>query len=124
MQMKLLKRQDIMNLLLRIVKPANDQIIIKVLLGAEDMDSFVFAFGKKKSVTKLAKEMSDVYSYTTEKKNADKFGLPDSYVLFSEIGEVAPVILDQRVISMLTKYEDYFDYIHISDQYSGLRLPE
>ncbi len=123
-QMKLLKRQDIVNLLLRIVKPANDQVIVKVFLGPEDLDSFVFALGKKKTVTKLAKETSDLYSYTTEKKNVDKLGLSDSYVLFSEIGEVTPVILDQRVISILTKFEDFIDFIHISDQFCGPRLPE
>lgn len=123
-QMKLLKRQDIVNLMLRIVKPSNDQVLVKVFLGPEDMDSFVFAIGKKKSVTKLAKEMSDLNSYTTEKKNVDKLGLSESYVLFSEIGEVTPVILDQRVTSMLLKFEDFIDFIHISDQYCGQRPPE
>lgn len=45
-------------------------------------------------------------------------------VLFNEIGEAASFILDAKVISLLNKYEDLIEYIHISDQYSGVRNTE
>lgn len=48
----------------------------------------------------------------------------DNYILLNEIGEAASFILDAKVISLLNKYEDLIDYIHVTDQYSGLRNTE
>jgi len=42
----------------------------------------------------------------------------------NEIGEVAPILIDSKVISLLNKFPDCIDYIHISDQFSGTKLPE
>lgn len=46
------------------------------------------------------------------------------FVLMNEIGEAATVLLDTKVISMLDKFEDVIDYIHVSDQFSGPKIPE
>lgn len=59
------------------------------------------------------------------RKSADKFGYnQEKFVLLNEIGEAAGVLLDSKVLSVLEKFEDLVDYIHISDQYSGPKLQE
>lgn len=63
--------------------------------------------------------------FCPERKSPEKYGLVgDNYSLMSEIGEAASFILDNKIITLLNKNEDLIDYIHISDQYSGLRNPE
>lgn len=42
----------------------------------------------------------------------------------NEIGEVASALLDSKLVNLLNKCRDAIQYIHISDQYSGLRLSE
>lgn len=64
-------------------------------------------------------------TYCPVRKGADKFGYNnDKFVLLNEIGEAATALLDSKVLSVIEKFEDYIDYIHISDQYSGQRLQE
>lgn len=48
----------------------------------------------------------------------------ENYQLLNEIGEAASFILDAKVISLLNKNEDLVEYIHISDQFSGIRNTE
>uniref|UniRef100_A0A914V8L4 PAT complex subunit CCDC47 n=1 Tax=Plectus sambesii TaxID=2011161 RepID=A0A914V8L4_9BILA len=59
-----------------------------------------------------------------EKKNADKLGLPASFTIFSEISEATTSMIDPRVTQVINKYEECIDYIHFSDQYSGLKPQE
>ncbi|GFS11913.1 coiled-coil domain-containing protein 47, partial [Elysia marginata] len=59
-ELKLLKRQDLINLLLRIFKPASDQVIVKVELDEGKMDNFVFCVAQKRSAAKLHKDMNDL----------------------------------------------------------------
>lgn len=55
----------------------------------------------------------------------EKYGVSETnYVMMNEIGEVAGAILDSKIVSLLNKYPDAIQYIHISDQYSGYRLNE
>lgn len=87
--LKFLKRQDLLNVLARMMRPACDQVVrmsqvaiqislcrgsgikqsqslsvclqqIKVTLNDEDMDTFVFAVGTKKAMARLQKEMQDL----------------------------------------------------------------
>jgi hypothetical protein len=122
-ELKLLKRQDLINLLLRIFKPASDQVIVKVELEEGKMDGFVFCIAQKRSTAKLHKDMNDLSQFT-EKKSLEKFDLPASYQLLSEIGEGTSAVLDKRVCQMLTKYEGVIEYIHISDQFSGAKIQD
>uniref|UniRef100_A0A672LNV7 PAT complex subunit CCDC47 n=1 Tax=Sinocyclocheilus grahami TaxID=75366 RepID=A0A672LNV7_SINGR len=62
-QLKFLKRQDLLNVLARMMRPACDQVQVKVTLNEEDMDTFVFAVGSRKTVARLQKEMQDLYSH-------------------------------------------------------------
>ncbi|KAK7499371.1 hypothetical protein BaRGS_00009346, partial [Batillaria attramentaria] len=117
-ELKLLKRQDLVNVLLRLFKPASDQIIINVTLDEKKMDKFVFAVAQKKAGARLHKDIYDLSQFT-EKKAVDKFDLPASYQLLSESGEATSAMLDKKVCQVLTKFEGVVEYIHISDQYSG-----
>jgi len=122
-ELKLLKRQDLINLLLRIFKPASDQIIVKVDLDENKMDNFCFCIAHKRTATKLHKDMNDL-SVFTDRKSIEKFDIPASYQLLSEIGEGTAAVLDKKVCQILTKYEGVIEYIHVSDQYSGPKLQE
>jgi hypothetical protein len=62
--------------------------------------------------------------FTIEKKGSEKLGLPDSFTVFSEIAEATASMIDSAIVSTLKKYEQYIEYIHFSDQYSGLKPSE
>ncbi|XP_059155689.1 PAT complex subunit CCDC47-like [Physella acuta] len=124
-EIKLLKRQDLINLLLRIFKPASDQVIVRVDIDAGKMENcnFVFCVAQKRSAAKLHKDMNDLSQFT-EKKSTEKYNIPSSYQLLSEIGEGTAAILDKKVCQLLTTYEGVIEYIHVSDQYSGAKLQD
>ncbi|VDM58608.1 unnamed protein product [Angiostrongylus costaricensis] len=88
------------------------------------LDSFVMAFGQKKAVVKQYKEMLDLSTFTTEKKNTSQFGLPSSFVLYAEQSEATYAIFEPGVAAILRKYEKAIEHVHISDQYSGPKPPE
>jgi hypothetical protein len=123
-QIKLVKRQDLMNWAINIVRPKADRVVHKVDLDKGEMDSFVLIFGNRKSVYRAAKELADLGTYVTERKNSDKFALPQNFVVFAEIAETIPSFIDANTLQFIKKYEKYIEYIHISDQYSGPRPQE
>lgn len=122
-ELKLLKRQDLVNVLLRLFKPASDQIMITVTLDDKKMDKFVFAVAQKKAAARLHKDIYDLSQFT-EKKSVEKFDLPPSYQLLSESGEATSALLDKKVCQVLAKFEGIVEYIHISDQFSGPKSQE
>ncbi|XP_074659337.1 PAT complex subunit CCDC47-like [Tubulanus polymorphus] len=120
-ELRLLKRQDLVNTIARMMKPVSDQIMIKVTMDATDMDTFVMCLAQKKMAAKLQKEMNDLSLFCPDiKKNSEKYGLSSSsYHIMAEIPEVTPAILDTTVCAVLNKFEGIVEYIHISDQFSG-----
>ena len=48
-ELKLLKRQDLVGVISNLMKPSHDQIHIRVDMSPEDMDSFIFCIASKKS---------------------------------------------------------------------------
>ncbi|XP_076461293.1 PAT complex subunit CCDC47-like isoform X2 [Babylonia areolata] len=117
-ELKLLKRQDLVNVLLRLFKPASDQIIMHVTMEEKKMDKFVFCVAQKKAAARLHKDMYDLSQFT-EKKSVEKYELPGSYQLLSESGEASSAMLDKKLCQVLTKFEGIVEYIHISDQFAG-----
>merc|ERR1719397_1435097 len=113
-ELKLLKRQDIVGVISNIMKPSNDQIHIRVDMSPEDMDSFIFCIANKKSSLRLSKEMNDLATYCPERRPADKFEIPGSYLIMSEVAEVASAMLDAKLVSMFKKFPDAIDTIHFS----------
>ncbi|KAG2460973.1 CCD47 protein, partial [Polypterus senegalus] len=122
-QLKFLKRQDLLNVLARMMRPACDQVQVKVTLNDEDMDTFVFAVGTKKSMTRLQKEMQDLSEFCSDKpKSGAKYGLPESLAILSEMGEVTEGMMDNKMVHFLTSHADKLESVHFSDQFSGPKL--
>ncbi|XP_075750285.1 PAT complex subunit CCDC47 isoform X2 [Rhipicephalus microplus] len=123
-ELRLLKRQDLLSLMAHMVRPSADQLVIRVTMSPQFMDGFVMCLATKKTAARLHKTMADLSTYCPEKKRPDKYGLPGNFTVLSEMGEVANAMLDQKVLSVIKRYEESIDYIHMSDQYSGPRLQE
>ncbi|XP_048754306.2 PAT complex subunit CCDC47-like [Ostrea edulis] len=120
-ELKFLKRQDLISSISNMLKPSSDQIVIQVDLDQKVMDKFVFAIVQKKSCSKLHKELLDLNQFT-EKKNVDKkLDIPGSFQVLSEIMEATTAVLDKKVCQVLQKYESSVEYIHFSDQYAGIK---
>jgi len=118
-ELKLLKRQDLVGVISNVMKPAYDQVHIRVDLSPEDMDSFIFCISSKKSASRLSKEMNDLATYCPEKRAADKYDIPGTYFIMSEVAEVASAMMDAKLVSMFRKFPEAIDTIHFSDQYTG-----
>uniref|UniRef100_A0A8C5AF50 PAT complex subunit CCDC47 n=1 Tax=Gadus morhua TaxID=8049 RepID=A0A8C5AF50_GADMO len=134
-QLKFLKRQDLLNVLARMMRPACDQVQIKVTLNDDDMDTFVFAVGTKKAMAKMQKDMQDLSEFCSDKpKSGAKYGLPESLAILTEMGEVTDGVMDSKMVHFITSHADKIESIHLSDQFSGpkvmqeegqpLKLPE
>uniref|UniRef100_H2LA84 PAT complex subunit CCDC47 n=2 Tax=Oryzias latipes TaxID=8090 RepID=H2LA84_ORYLA len=134
-QLKFLKRQDLLNVLARMMRPACDQVQVKVTLNDEDMDTFVFAVGTKKAMARMQKDMQDLSEFCGDKpKSGAKYGLPDSLAILSEMGEVTDGVMDNKMVHYITTQAEKIESIHFSDQFSGpkvmqeegqpLKLPE
>lgn len=119
-ELKMIKRQDVVSLTAGLMRAQQDQVHIKIDLTRGIMDTFVFFVGTKRTVTKVFKEYSDLSKYCTQvSKPVTRYNVPDGLSILSEIPEATSAILENRVIIALTKYQQYIDYIHISDQFSG-----
>lgn len=119
-ELKMIKRQDLVALVAGLMRPQQDQIHIKVEISKDSMDSFVFSVGSKKTVTKFFKELADLNKYCIlVNKPEDRFNLPSGFSVLSEIPEATSALLESRVVAVLSKYQNFIDYIHISDQFSG-----
>ncbi|XP_043911128.1 PAT complex subunit CCDC47 [Protopterus annectens] len=122
-QLKFLKRQDLLNVLARMMRPVNDQVQIKVTLNDEDMDTYVFAVGTKKALLRLQKEMQDLSEFCSDKpKSGIKYGLPESLAILTEMGEVTEGMMDAKMVHYLVHHGDKIESIHFSDQFSGPKI--
>lgn len=123
-ELKLIKRQDLVSVLAGFMKPVHDQMLLKVELSKDVFDTFVFAVAVKKTATKLFKEQSDLNKFCTlVAKSDDKYKVPAGFSVLSEIPEASGAVLDSRLLAALHKYAALIEYIHISDQYSGAVPP-
>ncbi|CAB0010768.1 unnamed protein product [Nesidiocoris tenuis] len=123
-ELKFLKRQDLVAVIAQMMKPSLDQIHIKVDMGKDDMDTFVFCVATKKTALRLSKDLTDLSLFCGERKSGEKLGLPANFNVLSEIGEVASAMLDTKMTALINRYPDLIDYIHFSDQYSGPKNQE
>jgi len=123
-ELRLVKRQDLVSMIINCFRPTSDQVHIKVFMNNEDMDSFVVGLATKKTASRLTKEMADVSVFCPERKSVEKYGLPSTFVLMSEMGEVATSLLDTRVCALINKIPEVIDSLHFSDQYSGPKQTE
>lgn len=117
-ELRLLKRHDIVSVMSYLLKAKSEIIKITVYMDEEDMDNFVFALVPKKQASKYQKELQDLSFFCGEKKSAERFGLP-KYSILSESGEVNDYVLSTQVCNIIRKYEDCFESMHFSDQFVG-----
>jgi Protein of unknown function (DUF1682) len=61
-ELKMIKRQDLVAIIAGLMKPTQDQVHIKVEISKDSMDSFVFCVGVKKTANKMFKELADLVS--------------------------------------------------------------
>lgn len=61
-ELKLIKRQDLVAVVAQLVRPMQDQVHIRVDMNKDEMDNFVFCVATKKTAMRLAKDMADVVS--------------------------------------------------------------
>jgi len=123
-ELKLLKRQDLVGVIANSLKPAHDQLHVRVDMSAEDMDNFIFAIASKKSSQHLSKELYDINTYCPERRPAEKHGVSGNYFVMSEVAEVASAMLDSKLVSVFKKYDGVIDTMHFSDQYTGPKPTE
>lgn len=123
-ELKLIKRQDLVAVMSQLIRPQNDQAHLRIELAKDETDNFVLAVATKKTALHLSRDMADISVYCPEKRPGDKFNLPSGFYVMSEISEATSAILDTRVLQAFNKYAQYIDYIHISDQYSGPKQQE
>ncbi|CAH2043340.1 unnamed protein product, partial [Iphiclides podalirius] len=122
--LKLIKRQDLVHILLGFVRPSPDTLHIRVELGKDDSDPFVLCVAQKKIATRLAKEMQDLSVFCPERRAGDKHSLPPSLSVLSECAEATGALLDARVCGALAQYHKHVQYIHVSDRYCGPKQME
>lgn len=119
-ELKLIKRQDLVSIISGLMKPVQDQLILKAELSKDVFDSFVFCLAAKKTATKLFKEQNDLNKFCMlVTKSEEKYKVPAGYSVLSEIPEASSAVLDTRLIAALNKYPNLVEYIHISDQFTG-----
>nr|XP_034834701.1 coiled-coil domain-containing protein 47 isoform X1 [Maniola hyperantus] len=122
--LKLIKRQDLVHVLLGVVRPTPDTLLIRVELGKDDSDPYVLCVAQKKIATRLAKEMQDLSMFCPEKRPGDKHGLPAALSVLSECAEATAGLMDARVTAALEQYHKNVQYIHVSDRYCGPKQME
>ncbi|CAH1790286.1 unnamed protein product [Owenia fusiformis] len=121
-EMKLLKRQDLIQTISRIFKPALDQIVIKVVMDENAMAPFVMALGLKKTIAKVHRELNDLSIFCKDQKQGKNYGLPEKYRVLSEINDTTMSVIDQKVQCAIQKFDGIVDYMHFSDQFSGPKV--
>jgi len=120
-ELRFIKRQCLIHSIAQLFKPQSDKVIIKCTMDRDATDTFVLAFGTKKSLGNLHKEMTDLGSFCGDKKKGEIYGLPAQFQVLSEIHEAAETVIDGRMLKLIEQYEGLIDYVHVSDQFSGTR---
>lgn len=123
-ELKLIKRQDLVAVIAGMMRPTMDQIHIKVTMNKEDMDTFVFAVATKKTAQHFSKDLADISVFCPEKRPGEKHNIPSNFSIMSEISEATSAMLDSKISAVLNKYGDMIDYIHFSDQFTGPKPTE
>jgi len=122
-ELKLLKRHDLVSVISQMMRPISDQVKITVYMDDDEMDNFVFALVPKKSAAKWQKDVQDLSYFCGERKSADTFGL-DKHSILTESGEVSNFVLNAQICNILKKNEDCFESLHFSDQFVGPKKEE
>ncbi|CAI5444374.1 unnamed protein product [Caenorhabditis angaria] len=126
LQMRMVKRQDLVSRVLDFFDPQTDRLTIKSHLeSTNETDPLVLLVGDKKTTSKQFKEQLDLSTFTTERKQtAQQINLPANYNLYADQNEIVFSILEPGIIGLLKKHEKAIEFIHISDQFTGPKPPD
>ncbi|CAB4011539.1 coiled-coil domain-containing 47-like, partial [Paramuricea clavata] len=119
-ELKLLKRHDLVHVLTYMFKPTSDKMVATVYMSDEDMDNFVFAIYPKRTAGRMQKELQDLSFFCPERRPGEKVGLPSTYSVISESAEILS-LLSVTVTKLITDKSDLFESLHFSDQYAGYK---
>lgn len=122
-EIKLLRRQDLISLISQLFKPQSDTITITTYMAPEDMDSVVLAIMPKKGLKRLQQEVQDLAHFATERK-IESYDLPSTLGILVEFTEVANELLTSPVCRTISENIDVFDSIHFSDYYTGFKISQ
>lgn len=61
-ELKMIKRQDLVALMADLMRPTQDQLHIKLEISKDSLEPFVFAVAAKRTASRLFKEMADLVS--------------------------------------------------------------
>uniref|UniRef100_A0A1I8HEM1 PAT complex subunit CCDC47 n=1 Tax=Macrostomum lignano TaxID=282301 RepID=A0A1I8HEM1_9PLAT len=114
-ELRFIKRQDLVSLVAKLFRPSNDQLLIKLVLDdSSDWDNFVLAIVQRR-------------------RSGQRQALPigwqtlhpaDSLTILAEDAEVAEHVIDRRVANVLKQFESCLDHLIVSDMYSGPRAQQ
>lgn len=114
--LELVKRHDIFSMLLSLVdlSTTHDEVTLEVPMD-EDMDPFIFAVLKKKHEKRLLRAHKDLKEHAKYKVTSKS--LPGIFSVCTDCPELESVFLrEEKVIRTLTKHEDLFISLHITDE--------
>jgi len=114
--LQLVKRHDLLSLLLRLFIPVQDTLIIEVPMNAESMDALIFAIVHEKQEKQFRQENDDISLYASKVSLQTEDVLPNSLTILTDCEDLVPVFVHEQVSSTITKYLEYFVSLHFTDQ--------
>uniref|UniRef100_A0A1I8H0X4 PAT complex subunit CCDC47 n=1 Tax=Macrostomum lignano TaxID=282301 RepID=A0A1I8H0X4_9PLAT len=127
-ELRFIKRQDLVSLVAKLFRPSNDQLLIKLVLDdSSDWDNFVLAIVQRRRSGQLIRDHSDLSQFCSDRRcqlDGKPFTLPDSLTILAEDAEVAEHVIDRRVANVLKQFESCLDHLIVSDMYSGPRAQQ
>jgi len=126
-ELRLLKRQDLLSVGLGLVRAGADEAVVRLQLEAAEAGVLCVAARRH---AKRAREMTDITTYAGGERKGflpvKQYGeLASKFSVWAELPEAAQALLSSpRLLAVLPKYLHALNYLHISDQYTGVPLPD
>uniref|UniRef100_A0AC35TU72 Coiled-coil domain-containing protein 47 n=1 Tax=Rhabditophanes sp. KR3021 TaxID=114890 RepID=A0AC35TU72_9BILA len=117
-QLRLNKRQDLIGTIIDHVQINSDSVVQRNTLCTGELDQVVFCCGNRTELLAYCKTVNDLSTFATI-RSTDKLNLPRTWAVMAEINEYVTTILDSNTVEFLRNNAKYFNYIHISESYTG-----
>lgn len=118
-QLELCKRHDLLSYTFGLFSNTSDRLILDVMMDDDSMGPFVFAVVPTKGFVGFQADKLDLKHYA---KRVPLEMLPSSMVLLTDCRELIPILLQDKVLKILHKYQDLFVSLHVTDQNTVTRL--
>ncbi|EFA86472.1 DUF1682 family protein [Heterostelium album PN500] len=108
------KRQDLFSVIFDLVGYADpDRVTIEVAMNNEVMEPMIFAVIKNKALKSFRENNNDIELFAS--KQTPPLHLNDSYTVLGDTECLPSLLLKPEVVSVLNKYESYFESMHFTD---------